>query len=354
MASIDLGRHRVSLQRRRVSHHRKARRLVPRLLDWYAVNARDLPWRRTGNPIDPYPIWVSEIMLQQTQVATVIPYWKRWMRALPTIEKLARAKPERVLKLWEGLGYYSRARNLQAAAKEIVARHDGCFPKDPEAIRALPGIGRYTAGAIGSIAFGRAEPIVDGNVTRILTRIFGIRENPKDKLTQEHLWQLAEMLVVGTDNCAALNQSLMELGATVCTPRQPDCVNCPVSRACVARREKAIDAIPAKGRPIDYEVKRIDVYLITRGQRYLVQQRGEGGVNAGFWEFPNSENGARYSIPKNARPIATARHTITRYRIELKAYSIRSSRSQGKWCALNELRKLPFTAGHRKLLTKLQ
>lgn len=331
-------------------HHRKARRLVPRLLDWFGANARDLPWRRTR---DAYAIWVSEIMLQQTQVATVIPYWKRWMRALPTIEKLARAKPERVLKLWEGLGYYSRARNLQAAAQQIVAEHSGCLPKDLEAIRALPGIGRYTAGAIGSIAFGRAEPIVDGNVTRILTRIFGIPENPKDKATQENLWQLAETLVIAADDCSALNQSLMELGATVCHPRKPDCAVCPVARACAARRENAIDAIPAKSRAIEYEEKLIEVYLITRGARYLVQQRPEGAVNAGFWEFPNSEHGARFSVPKNARPIATARHTITRYRIELNAYSIRSRRAQGHWCTLNELRKLPFTAGHRKLLKGL-
>jgi len=292
-------------------------------------------------------------MLQQTQVATVIPYWQRWMRALPSIEKLARAKPERVLKLWEGLGYYSRVRNLQAAAKQIVAEHNGRFPNDPKAIRALPGIGRYTAGAIDSIAFGRAEPIVDGNVTRILTRIFGIRENPKDKSTQAHLWQLAETLVVAADDCSALNQSLMELGAIVCHPRQPDCAACPVRRSCVARRENSIDAIPAKSRAIEYEEKQIEVYLITRGPRYLVQQRPEGAVNAGFWEFPNSENGTKYSIPENNHPIATVCHTITHYRIRLKAYPIRTNRTQGKWCTLSELRKLPFTTGHRKLLRGL-
>jgi len=351
---IDLGRHRISRQRRRVSHHRKARRLVPRLLDWYAANARDLPWRRTQ---DAYAIWVSEIMLQQTQVTTVIPFWQKWMRALPSIEKLARAKPERVLKLWEGLGYYSRARNLQAAAKQIVAEHKGRFPNNPEAIRALPGIGRYTAGAIGSIAFGRAEPIVDGNVMRILTRIFGIREDPNDKPTQDQLWVLAETLVIGVEDCSALNQSLMELGATVCTPRQPKCSECPVARACVARREKAIDAIPAKSRAIEYEVKQIEVYLITRGPRYLVQQRPEGVVNAGFWEFPNSDSGSLYAIPNNTLPLATARHTITHFRIELKAYPIQNEHAQNaqsKWCAFNELMKLPFTTGHRKLLKRLR
>ena len=299
-------------------------------------------------------------MLQQTRVSTVIPYWQRWMRALPSIEKLARARPARVLKLWEGLGYYSRARNLQAAAKEIVAHHEGRFPSEPTAIRALPGIGRYTAGAIGSIAFGRAEPIVDGNVTRILTRIFGMRENPKDKSPQEQFWQLAEMLVASAADCSALNQALMELGATICFPRKPTCSECPVRRACVARREHAIAAIPAKGRAIGYEAKRVDVFLLARGSRYFIQKRPGGVVNSGFWEFPNSENGARYTIPENARPIATARHTITRYRIELNAYAIRGQHpkhpngAQGKWCALDDLRKLPFTAGHRKLQLELQ
>jgi A/G-specific adenine glycosylase len=279
------------------------------------------------------------------------------MRALPSIKKLARAKPERVLKLWEGLGYYSRARNLQAAAKQIVAEHKGRFPNNPEAIRALPGIGRYTAGAIGSIAFGRAEPIVDGNVMRILTRIFGIREDPNDKPTQDQLWVLAETLVIGVEDCSALNQSLMELGATVCTPRQPKCSECPVARACVARREKAIDAIPAKSRAIEYEVKQIEVYLITHGPRYLVQQRPEGVVNAGFWEFPNSDSGSLYAIPNNTLPLATARHTITHFRIELKAYPIQNEHAQNaqsKWCAFNELMKLPFTTGHRKLLKRLR
>ena len=328
----------------------KARRLVPRLLDWYAANARDLPWRRT---CDPYSIWVSEIMLQQTQVSTVIAYWERWMRALPTVQELADAKPAQVLKLWEGLGYYSRARNLQAAAREIVKNHDGQFPRDPADIRSLRGIGRYTAGAISSIAYGLPEPIVDGNVVRILTRIFGIRENPKDRATHKHLWSLAGTLVAKADDCSALNQSLMELGAMVCTPRQPDCAACPVARACVARRENAIGFIPAKGKPVRYLEKQIDVFVVTDGARYLVQQRPTGGVNGGFWEFPNSESGNKYSAANSGQPFATARHSITRYRIQLNAHLIRAKREQGKWCTLKELRAMPFTAAHRKLLPSL-
>ena len=331
-------------------HRRKVRRLVPRLLDWYAANARDLPWRRT---CDPYSIWVSEIMLQQTQVSTVIAYWERWMRALPTVQELADAKPAQVLKLWEGLGYYSRARNLQAAAKEIVKKHDGQFPCDPADIRSLRGIGRYTAGAISSIAYGLPEPIVDGNVVRILTRIFGIRENPNDKTTHEHLWSLAGTLVAKADDCSALNQSLMELGATVCTPRQPDCAACPVTRSCVAQRENDIGSIPAKGKPVRYVKKQIDVFIVTDGACYLVQQRPAGGVNGGFWEFPNSESGNKYSAANSGQPFATARHSITRYRIQLNAHLIHTKRGEGMWCTLNELRALPFAVAHRKLLPSL-
>ena len=166
--------------------------IVPLLLDWFAANARDLPWRRTR---DPYAIWVSEIMLQQTQVKTVIPFWERWMRELPTIEAAAKAPSEKIHKLWEGLGYYTRVRNLQKAAQVIVEKHGGKFPENFDDVLALPGIGRYTAGAICSIAFNQPTPILDGNVIRVLTRIFGIAENPKEKKTNARLWQLAEELV---------------------------------------------------------------------------------------------------------------------------------------------------------------
>ena len=162
------------------------------MLAWFAHNARDLPWRRTR---DPYAIWVSEIMLQQTQVKTVMPYWKRWMRELPTIKAVAKARSEKIHKLWEGLGYYTRARNLQKAARQIVEKHGGAFPQKFDDVLALPGIGRYTAGAICSIAFNQPTPILDGNVIRVLTRIFGIVENPKEKAANAKLWQLAEEMV---------------------------------------------------------------------------------------------------------------------------------------------------------------
>jgi len=171
---------------------RRQRAIVASLLDWFVGGARDLPWRRT---LDPYAIWISEIMLQQTQVKTVIPYWDRWLRELPDVAALAAAPSEKVLKLWEGLGYYTRARNLQKAAQQIVAKHKGAFPADFDDILALPGIGRYTAGAISSIAFNQAAPILDGNVIRVLTRLFGPRDNPREKVANARLWNLAEQLV---------------------------------------------------------------------------------------------------------------------------------------------------------------
>ena len=237
------------------------------MLDWFAQNARDLPWRRTR---DPYAIWVSEIMLQQTQVKTVIPYWERWLRELPTVESLADAPPAKIHKLWEGLGYYTRVRNMQKAAQQIVAEQStgrsrgdeaqtekNCepphvvsykFPDNFDAVIALPGVGRYTAGAICSIAFNQPAPILDGNVIRVLTRVFGIAENPKEKTTNAQLWKLAEDLVITAANLKSstshfalhtshLNQSLMELGALICTPRNAQCAICPVKTLCVAFRE---------------------------------------------------------------------------------------------------------------------
>src|SRR5437764_10145580 len=188
--------------------------LIRPLLAWFRQHARDLPWRRTR---DPYAIWISEIMLQQTQVKTVVPYWRRWMRKLPGLRALARARPDTVLKLWEGLGYYSRARNLQTAAQRIVEKHAGRFPQRFDQVLALPGIGRYTAGAICSIAFNQPTPVLDGNVIRVLTRVFGIAENPREKKTNAELWNLATQLVVcaarnvkHASPCSHLNQSLME------------------------------------------------------------------------------------------------------------------------------------------------
>jgi len=297
---------------------RKINAIVSKLLDWYPKNARDLPWRHTN---DPYALAVAEIMLQQTQVKTVLPYWERWMRELPTIQAVAKARSETIHKLWEGLGYYTRARNLQKAARQIMKQHDGKFPDNFDDVLALPGIGRYTAGAICSIAFNQPTPILDGNVIRVLTRVFGIGENPRKKKTNARLWQLAEELVTHANKVAqasclqkqagslfhsknsrsALNQSLMELGALICTPRQPQCPVCPVKKLCVAFRENRVAELPNLGRRTATTARRFIAFVIERNGKYFVRQRPAGVVNAHLWEFPNVEIGARLFEPQHAR-----------------------------------------------------
>jgi A/G-specific adenine glycosylase len=353
---------------------RKVHALVPALLAWFAQSARDLPWRRTR---DPYAIWVSEIMLQQTQVKTVIPYWERWMRALPEIRDLAEATPETIHKLWEGLGYYTRVRNLQKAARQIITTHAGQFPRDHKAILELPGVGRYTAGAISSIAFNEPQPILDGNVIRVLTRLFGIATNPREKSTNEKLWRLAEQLVRQAQattselGCSHLNQSLMELGAILCTPKQPNCPQCPVQCHCAARRMGRIDQLPNLGVRAPATARRFAAFVIERRGRFLVRQRPAGVVNAHLWEFPNVEisvtspglkviarNELGFALT-SIEKLCVIKHTITRYRITLEAWRAnlkrppRKSSSGVSWLTPAELNALAFTSAHRKILDKI-
>ena len=207
------------------------RELRRRLVAWYATNARELPWRRSS---DPYRIWVSEIMLQQTQVATVKPYFDRFLDAFPTVEALAAADEHQVLRLWEGLGYYRRARQLHRAAQQIVAEHGGQFPRDRETVRQLPGIGRYTAGAILSMAFDAREPILEANTVRLWSRLLAYRGDATSAAGSRLLWGAAEAILPRTGS-GTLNQSLMELGSTVCLPKAPRCDACPVAMLCQAR-----------------------------------------------------------------------------------------------------------------------
>ncbi|HSY20052.1 MAG TPA: A/G-specific adenine glycosylase [Candidatus Acidoferrales bacterium] len=348
----------------------KLQKLVPLLLDWFATNARDLPWRRTH---DPYAIWVSEIMLQQTQVKTVIPFWNRWMTELPTIEAAATAGSDKLHKLWEGLGYYTRVRNLQKAAQTIVARHDGKFPETFEEVLALSGIGRYTAGAICSIAFNQPTPILDGNVIRVLTRIFGIEENPKEKATNQRLWTLAEELVRNSKLkiknlklcCSHLNQSLMELGALVCTPRSPQCLLCPVQKLCVAFKEGRTEELPNLGKREAATARHFTAFAIEHKGKFLVRQRPAGVVNAHLWEFPNFEANGKPMKPGDLfktqfsvsapelSPLCTVKHSITRYRITLQAFHVRVRKAtptaNGAWFSPKELDSLAFSSAHKKL-----
>jgi len=275
---------------RAVSDTAQARR---RLLAWYDVHARDLPWRRTR---DPYAIWVSEIMLQQTRVETVIPYFSRFMTRFPSVQTLADASEDDVLAAFSGLGYYRRARLLHRGAREVAESHGGEVPRDPDARRALPGVGRYTAGAIGSIAFDLPEPIVDGNVARVLSRLVGIESPLGERTTERALWMHAEELAHG-ERPGALNQALMELGATVCTPLAPRCEACPIAETCVARRTERTESLPVT--PKKKAPKAVELVALravtSKGAHYLV--RGEGSLFGGMWGFPLLEG--------NARPQAT-------------------------------------------------
>jgi len=386
------GRVRDSRFASNASVRQKVNRLVPVLVNWFAQNARDLPWRRTH---DPYAIWVSEIMLQQTQVKTVIPYYQRWMRALPTVQSLARVSSQRLHKLWEGLGYYTRVRNLQKAAQIICKEHNSCFPEPFADVLALPGIGRYTAGAICSIALNQPTPILDGNVIRVLTRVFGITSDPKETNANALLWQLAEALVTraarlnpASDSwlrsastpqaldrdspcppCSALNQSLMELGATVCTSRSPSCHLCPVHKFCEAQRQELQEQLPNLGKRAKPTQRHFLAFIVKRKGSYLVRQRPEGAVNAHLWEFPNAEVktpvatkrkstahrlGLRVTDPE---PLCTLKHSITRYRITLEAHHAEvvnvDAVTDGTWLTLRQLAKLPFTSAHRQVLREV-
>ncbi len=370
-------------------HHQT---IIASLLAWFDAHARDLPWRRS---CDPYAIWVSEIMLQQTQVKTVLPYWSRWMRALPTVARLARARSERIHKLWEGLGYYARVRNMQKAAHIILRKHAGQFPNVFEEILALPGVGPYTAGALASIAFNQPRPILDGNVTRVLTRCFGVKGDPRQRDTNARLWQLARELVQGAaefaeepldetgkgsvrasrrlhGQCSRFNQSLMELGALVCTPREPRCSACPVAKVCVAFKRDAVGHFPEKPRRAGATSRRFAAFVVRRGSRFLVRQRPAGMVNAHLWEFPNLELtqngddliraagriiGAR---PASLEPLCTIKHSITRYRMTLEVYRAVGYAegpvypAAGRWLNPAQLRRLAFSGAHRRILGRLQ
>lgn len=350
--------------------------LVDAILKWFDKNARDLPWRRTS---DPYGIWISEIMLQQTQVKTVIPYWNRWMQKFPNIEALAKAKPDEVLKHWEGLGYYSRSRNISHAAKIILSKHKGIFPHDFDEIIALPGIGPYTAGAICSIAFNQPAPILDGNIIRVLTRVFGIRTNPREARTNKRLWKLATDLVKQAGQvrhrhrhaCSKFNQGLMELGATVCTPRNPQCAACPLRLHCTAFKKDLMAVLPNLRPHRDVQRCRVLAFVVVHENRFLVRRRPAVGINAGLWEFPNLETpsrddgtttAAKFCLgfePHQIQPLCNINHTITRSRIRLEVFTCRIEQRPPRlprsieWRSLSQLEELAFPSAHRKIVEML-
>ncbi len=259
------------------------------LLAWYRAEKRDLPWRRTR---DPYAIWISETMLQQTRVEAVIPYYERFLARFPDVGTLATADLDDVLSQWAGLGYYSRARNLKRAAEDVVNRFGGRVPDGVDALRELPGVGRYTAGAIASIAFDHPAPIVDGNVARVLARVLGLREPIESSAVKARLWAAAEHLAEGPAP-GDLNQALMELGARICVPRAPRCDECPVSRFCDARAAGDAESLPLRApRRAPKRVHAVAA-LVLRGGKALAVQRPAKGLLGGLWELPGGEAPAR-------------------------------------------------------------
>jgi A/G-specific adenine glycosylase len=351
------------------------------LLDWYDENRRDLPWRAApGVTPDPYAVWVSEVMLQQTRVETVRPYFERWMDAFPTVRSLAEAPEDSVLKAWEGLGYYSRARNLHHAVREVAARFGGSIPSDPHVFRALPGVGRYTAGAVASIAFGREAPIVDGNVRRVFARLTD-SANP----TEAELWELAARFVVGT-RPGDLNQALMELGATVCVPRSPNCGACPVRDDCRAFAAGTVDERPARKAAKPLPVEHHGVAVVVREGRALLVKRPAAGRLAGMWEFPGAlrldgepardaaarafGTAAGIASPPSTdgppggtrfEPLCTVTHTFTHVRVVYDAFLARLERetigiadtaTEHAWVDSAELAAYPLPRAQQRIAAR--
>jgi A/G-specific adenine glycosylase len=339
------------------------------LLQWYRENGRDLPWRKSK---DPYAIWVSEIMLQQTQVATVIPYYKKFLKSFPTIHHLAKADLSKVLKVWEGLGYYSRARNLHRASRIVSDHYDGEIPGQLNELRALPGIGRYTAGAILSIAFNKEAPVLDGNVKRVISRLVAVSDNLAKGKTEARLWHLSESLIP-KGHASSFNQGLMDLGAVLCTPKEPQCSRCPLCRLCKGNASGHPERFPTK--TLRKKIPRIEAVsaVIQEDGKVLLQQRPTEGLLGGLWEFPNwpieekqrsrarlrlrLRNYIKKEIALNVEvkePVGTFQQTYSHFRLTLHTYYCQSrDAKKGKWVPVGKLRLFPMSRIHRRIAEKL-
>jgi A/G-specific adenine glycosylase len=327
------------------------------LIRWQKSHGRHgLPWQQPGHAHDPYCIWLSEIMLQQTQVATVIPYYERFLARFPHLASLAAAPTDEVMALWSGLGYYARARNLQRAAQEIVNRHDGRFPRRIEDIEALPGIGRSTAAAIAVFAFGARAAILDGNVRRVLARCFGVEGFPGEKAVEAHLWALAESLLPGRD-LVAYTQGLMDLGATLCTRTKPACAACPLAAQCVAHRENRSAALPTPRAKRTVPQRAVTLLVLRRRGRVLLEQRPPHGIWGGLLSLPELPEGELPRRYAGAVPLPVLRHAFTHFRLDITPLLCKVSPGgtapEGVWLSLKQLDEAPLPAPIRKILESL-
>jgi A/G-specific adenine glycosylase len=305
--------------------------LSKNLLDWYALNARQLPWR---NNSDAYAVWISEIMLQQTRVETVVPYFERWMKQLPTIRHLASASEQEVLALWEGLGYYSRARNLHKAARMVIERYAGELPRDLPALQKLPGIGRYTAAAIASMAFGQDVATLDGNLKRVFARLYDFDQPVDTSAAEMDLWVwVEELLPVG--RAGEYNQALMDLGAVICIPRNPRCLICPLAGFCLAQQRGTQTLRPVKRPKKEIPHLNVTAAVLFRDGKYLLAKRPAKGLLGGLWEFPGGKAEPGESLPQAlqreiceelgasvdvGREFGVFNHAYTHFRITLHAF----------------------------------
>ena len=341
------------------------------LLDWFTAYGRDLPWRRTYLP---YHIWISEIMLQQTQMERASIYFQRWMERFPDIASVARANEGEVLRLWEGLGYYARARNIHKTARILVAHHNGRLPADHRLLRTLPGIGPYTAGAVMSLAFNQEFPVVDANIERLFSRVFNLAESVKERKTKTFIWQAAQDLIP-TANARNFNQALMELGALVCTPKDPDCTHCPLNHLCEAFRLGVAHERPIL--PPNRKIIRIEMAtgVLTHRGNVFIQKRPTHGVWANLWEFPGGRlepeetpegavvrefNEETELVIQCLDKIRVVKHNYTRYRVFLHCYACALQNGHSvprlhaaqeyRWIKEEALDDFAFPAPHRRLI----
>jgi A/G-specific adenine glycosylase len=342
------------------------------LLAWFHKYHRDLPWRHDR---DPYRIWVSEVMLQQTQVATVVRFFEPFLKAFPTISALASASEQDVLRRWEGLGYYRRARHLYQAARELAAEHRGKIPNDPELFSRLPGVGRYILGAVLSQAFGRRLPILETNSLRVLCRLFGRKADPRRGDLKRWLWQVEERLLPAPQ-VGDFNQALMELGALVCTARAPRCFVCPLTADCLARRRGWQESIPGRSSDKKSQLVNEACIVVRRGQRVLLVQRPEHGRWAGMWEFPHGPLDQKETHEAAAQrllsdltglsadlgsELLTLRHAVMHYRITMVCFeaAYRSGHfssacyQHARWLQPHKLGEYPVSAPQRRLAQRL-
>lgn len=340
------------------------------LVAWYHEDHRDLPWRTTENP---YHIWLSEVMLQQTQVRTVLDYYRRFLERYPTIQDLAAAPLDDVLKQWEGLGYYARCRNLHKAAQVMVAEHQGQFPKTMAEVETLPGIGQSTAGAILTFAYGQAHPLLDGNVKRVLSRVFDIETDIQQNQTIQQMWGHSAALLVQTTDSYAYNQAIMELGATVCLPQNPRCLLCPVKRFCDAQAQGTQHERPVKTAKKATPHHHIAAGVIWNGDQVLIQQRPAEGLLGGLWEFPGGKQEPNEELQATVQReieeelgiqvqvnelITSVKHAYTHFKITLHAYHctyisgepVPQAAQAWKWVHPSELPQYAFPKANKTVL----